>query len=169
MPDAEKKVTDLISKMKEKGLIPGRRQRKKEDVSQIKQSAAGNENIQAGRDINVEVGRDLNFNQHPIIDGPYTIPCPNCKNGTASNAAACPECGLPVAKILKRNHAKKEYDRAIKVLIALGIVLGALCVLTFIVPGVIRNYVYYLIYADIGLIIFGFFRMDAMKKELIEK
>lgn len=42
----------------------------------------------------------------PAIDGPWTVPCPNCKNPVSGEAYQCIHCSHPVAE-----HFAKERER----------------------------------------------------------
>lgn len=72
-------------------------------MADIKQSAIGNGNIQAGRDANINI-----TTQQAAYTG-NLIECPICKSPTSYMARACPTCGHNVYKhLLLIYELKKE-------------------------------------------------------------
>ncbi len=168
MPDAEKKITDLISKIQEKGLIPEKRQEGTKAPSQQRQSMTGDGDFrgQAGHDLNVNVGRDLNVNHRPIIQGPSIIACPKCNNPVAYDAVSCPACGTPVADLLRQSQNRSEYNRLTKRLIILFAALCGIGGLASVFPVSIREYLHYGIIAGGFFIVAGIYRLRFLERDM---
>lgn len=166
MPNTDDNVQRIVSKMKEKGLIPEKGNNKKEEILPSQQSNAGDGNIfqgNAGRDMNVKVG-NVTVNPRTVAEGPDIIPYTKCKNFIAINALACPNCGTPVAEILRKARAKEDYDKALKVSATLGIILGILSVLLLSDLPFIKRYLTYCATAILLLLLFGVYRIFALRE-----
>ena len=168
MSDTENKVNDLVSKLKEKGLIPEKREAEKKNASQQKQSITGDGDFkcQAGHDLNVNIGGDLKFHQRPDSTGPYSIACPNCKNEVAYNAHACLTCGFPITDFIKKSANKEEHKKLSKVLLIIFIVLLGSGSLISFSPEFLKEYLYYCIFAGLVLFLVGIKRLDILNKDM---
>ena len=123
----------------------------------------GDGNTQIG--VEGDVKGDIIVNPKPLPQGPYTVPCPNCRYQVSSLSETCPICGHPVKKHLQKERLNNISKQLQPILIFLSVVLLIIILLSRVVSHPILNW---LKFVDGGILVFVFFFYAIVKEKINE-
>lgn len=83
---------------------------------------------------------DIRIERCTEVNGPYTIPCPNCENLVSNATMSCPHCGHPVAEHLRQQRVNIVERKLWGFVGVLGAILLALYFFSDFLPNTLQEY-----------------------------